>query len=149
MSEKKHPQSFTELVRLLAQFIRDDEPESDEELHERIRDMGHEPNELATKMRARLNQAIDESPLNWRNQSDRIQRERDVLGRFNETLSGSIDQLKAEITALLRSSQARLAVHHRNLDLDEMTEADLAQLLAELKFQLSEHQESSDKSDEK
>lgn len=44
--------NYVELVKGLAQAIRDDEATTKQELDERIRDMGYDPDKLATEMRA-------------------------------------------------------------------------------------------------
>ncbi|KAB2902185.1 MAG: hypothetical protein F9K27_17570 [Anaerolineae bacterium] len=149
MSHDNSPETYRELLRLLVEFLAESGEETPDEVDEYLRDAGYIPDDLVMRMRQRMKKAMDASPLNWRNQTERIQQERDTLSRFRETLSGSVDQLKIEINTLLHSSQARLSVHHRNLNLDEMTEDDLAQLLAELQFQLSERRKASDKNEDK
>lgn len=56
MGEKRP--SKRELVESLADAIRHDEPANEQELNERIRDMGYNPAELAKIMRARIKLAI-------------------------------------------------------------------------------------------
>lgn len=148
MSQNNTPETYRELLRLLIEFITEPEDEPPEEADAYLRDSGYDPDALVTRMQQRMKKALDTSPLNWRNQTENIQKERNRLTRLTDALSGNVDQLRAEINTLLRSSSAQLALHHRNLNVDDMSETDLAQLLAELRFQLSEQQKSSDENEE-
>lgn len=148
MSQNNTPETYRELLRLLIEFITEPEDETPEEADAYLRDSGYDPDALVTRMQQRMKKALDTSPLNWRNQTESIQEERNRLTRLTDALSGNVDQLRAEINTLLRSSSAQLALHHRNLNVDDMSETDLAQLVAELRFQLSEQQKSSDENEE-
>lgn len=144
MSHYNAPETYRELLQLLLEFLTEPEDDTPEEVNAYLREAGYNPDDLVTRMRQRMKTAMDASPHNWRNQTGKIQEERNTLDQFTHDLSGTLDQLKAQINTLLNTSRAQLVVHHRNLNLDDMTEADLAQLLGELRFQLSQRRNSSD-----
>lgn len=148
MSQNKNPETYRELLRLLIEFATEPEDETPEEAATYLRDSGYDPDALVVRMQQRMKKAIDTSPLNWRNQGKTIQQERNALSRLTKALGGNIDQLKIEISTLLQSSKAQLALYHRNLDLDSMSENDLIQLRAELEYQLGRRQNVSDEDEE-
>lgn len=151
MSQRKAPETYRELLRLLIEFLTELEDETPEEVDEYLRNAGYDPDELVARMRLRIQHAMDESPINWRNQSAQIQKERKRLSDLTPMLSGDIAQIKVEINRLfgLLGTNPKLALHHRKLNLDEMSEADLAQLRGELEYQLSQRRNSSHNADDR
>lgn len=145
MSQRQAPETYRELLQLLIEFLKEQEDETPQEVDEYLRTAGYDPEELVTRMQLQIRQALDKSPLNWRNQFAQIQTERKRLSDLTPMLNGDITQMKVEINRLLGllGTNAKLALHHRKLNLDEMDETDLAQLRGELEYQLAQRHNSS------
>lgn len=143
MGQRKSPETYRELLELLIEFLKEIEEETPDEVDTYLHEAGYDPDDVVDRLRKRMKKAIDSSPLNWRNKTEQIQIDRSRLGEFTGIVGGNIEQLMAEIKKLLSSSGASsLALHHRKQNLTDMSEADLAQLLGELKYQLSKRQDS-------
>lgn len=133
MSERKQPQSYKELIEILAQLIRDDEPKTKVELDERIRDMGYEPAQVVAEMRARLNQALDQSPLNWRNKQSQLEQAKTDLQNTNIPLQRTRAEKEARLQQLIRKHESRgAALAFRNLH--ELSDDDLDHYLAQAEY---------------
>ena len=136
MTKRKPPESSEELVSAFADLFNEVEPETSEEIDAVLHEAGYDPDEVASRMRAVAQQAIAESPLNWRNRVDELQEERDRLASFSPPLVLPREDLLKEIQSILgriASGQARtIMAYYRNLD--EVTNEDLASLLVDLQY---------------
>lgn len=147
MNQPNTQKTYRELLEVLIELLSETEDESIEAVDIYLKNAGYDPDELVSRMRKRMKKAMDDSPLNWRNQSNQIQQNRNRLNSLKETVNGSIEEIKSEIKKLLDNSGQKLALHHRNLDLNKLDENDLDQLLTELKFQLQQQRDSSTEED--
>lgn len=150
MSQQHAPETYRQLLQLLIKLLTEPEDETTDDVNEYLRDAGYDPDKVAARLQLRIRQALDTSPLNWRNKSAQIQTERKRLHDIAPMLSGDITQLKGEISRLLGllGNNSALALHHRKLNLDDMTEEDLAQLCRELEYQLAHHKSRHDAEDQ-
>ena len=137
MRKRQPPTNNEELLDALADLFDAVEPSAPEEVDEVLREAGHDPDEVAMKMKAIAERALAKSPMNWRNVARReTDEERARLDGFKPELPGSRTDLITAIRKLLASlqiDQRRLAAaHHRNFE--EVTDEDLASLFVELSY---------------
>lgn len=131
---KKPIETSEDLINAIDDSIEKTLLDNLEEAQAYLTELGIDPVSLGKRLAERIKTLSDESSLNWRNQTEQIEEERNALGKLTDTLRGSADELKAQLKVMLGTSQ-QLALHHRNLNLEEMTASDLVQLLGELQFQ--------------
>lgn len=142
MNQRKQPESYKEFVDLLAQLIREDEPETKEELDERIRDMGREPAQLVAEMRVRIEQAVNQSPLNWRNSArQKINDEKAKIAQQQPKPKRSRDENMAAIASIQQKLGPGIAMHFRNLDLSKLTDEELESMTADFERLEAYHKE--------
>ena len=137
MRKRQPPTDNEELLDALADLFDEVEPSTPEEVDKVLREAGHDPDKVATKMKAMAERALAQSPLNWRNTARReMDEERARLDGFKPDLPESRTDLITAIRKLLASlqiDQGRLAAaHHRNFE--EVTDEDLASLFVELSY---------------
>ncbi len=137
MTEQTSPQSERDLVDALVDLFNEVEPDTSEEIDAVLHEAGHDPEEVTSRIKAAVERALTDSPLNWRNKArNEIEEERTRLTTFTPSVSGDRVTLLESIQRLLASLQTRngtlAAAYHRNLE--EATNEDLAGLLAELEY---------------
>jgi hypothetical protein len=142
MSEKRPIESEEDLVAAFDQLF--DEvpaPESLEEAEKYIRGAGLNPDEFGAEISSFVASALANSPLNWRNRNQEpIHRALAALETREKETSADRASLLAQIPALLETLVGRFPdrqpLHYRNLT--ELATADLASLVQELEFLVSQ-----------
>lgn len=132
MSEHKPPKTDKELAQAIDELF--DEippPQTPDEVDAIIQEAGYDPDEFATRMQTLVEQASANSPLNWRNQSERLEKERKKLSTSSVTSPLTRSKIIESIQQIL-SQQPQWATHYRNLD--ETTDDDLLSWLEELRY---------------
>ncbi|MCZ7570771.1 MAG: hypothetical protein M5U01_19600 [Ardenticatenaceae bacterium] len=141
MSEQKPIKTDKELVEAFdALFAEIPPPETPEEIDAILREASFDPDEVGARMQAAAERAWASSPLNWRNQNQKLTEAREHLESKSSTdrrsrakILEDIEQTLAFLASVLTgNAQERLAAHHRNLE--QATDDDLASLLDELQF---------------
>ena len=136
MGETRPPETSKDLVEAFASLFDEVEPETPEEIDAVLREAGHDPREVATRMKAIAEKAIADSPLNWR---ERAKKDLPVaLARLRQ-LSSTVTRERSEIVKAIQELIAQLGAegqpayaHFRNLD--TVSDEDLASLLADIEY---------------
>lgn len=142
MTKKKPLETSEEFANTLADLFNETEPETPEEIEAILREAGYDPAQLAIEMQAFAEQALKNSPLNWRN---RAQQEltaarshfESTLSRVSRSRSELIDAIQQLLQQVGSQSQPALA-HFRNFE--AATDDDLASMLEELEYLKSQQQ---------
>ena len=134
MTKRKPLETSEDLVQALADLFDEVEPETPEEIDAVLRECGHDPDAVAARMRALAERAIVNSPLNWRNRAQELEKERASLASFVSSLPRSPEEIVAVIKQLLsqlEGDQSKLVpAYYRNLD--KASDGDLATLRDDL-----------------
>lgn len=145
MAKRKSTPTNEELIDAFTDLFNAVEPETPEEIDAVLSESGLDPDDVAARMRAFAQKAIEASPYNWRNQADSLREEQERLARRSSDLRLSREEMMRTIesltTGLGRGQRARAAAYYRNLE--EATDEDLASLLDELRY-LQNQDESTD-----
>lgn len=150
MTKRRPIETSEDLVRTLADLFDEVELESPEEIDTMLRDAGYDPEEIGARMKTAAEQALEDSPFNWRNRAQKeLEEERSRLEGFlsdsaeksREEIIRAIDHLKT----LLGGQAQQVHAFHRNLESE--SDEDLAKLLSELEY-LASQQNDQDKKNE-
>lgn len=142
MTKKKTLETSEEFVNALVDLFDEMGPETPEEVEAILREAGYDPVQLAADMQTFAEQALKNSPLNWRN---RAQQELTAArSHFESTLSrvsrsrneliGAIQQLIQQVGG----RQPQVFAHFRNFE--SASDDDLASMLEELEYLVSQQQ---------
>ncbi len=143
MKQRKQIETSAELVRAFADLFDEVVPETAEEIDAELRAAGYNPEEIGASMQIAAQQALAQSPLNWRNRAKReLEGERARIDKFTRPMLRGRAELIAAIRQVLAQSGGHMAYAHRNLELE--TDEDLATLLEELEY-LASRQQGQDK----
>jgi hypothetical protein len=147
MKKRKPVQTSEELIRAFADLFDEIEPETPAEIDAMLREAGYDPDEIGAQMKAVAEQALANSPLNWRNRAPQEMAEEQA--RFDKAESTSprnrTDMIKA-IQQLLAGRSEQALAHFRNLE--SASDDDLASMLAELEFLASQEHRDQDEDDQ-
>ncbi len=136
MPKGQPPKTDEEFISVLADLFDSIEPESPEEIDAVLLEAGYDPDEVLARMLDAAQQAIAESPLNWRNAGDRLERERGTLASSAAASPATQEALIAAIKQILQGlvsiPPAVAGTFYRNLD--EVSDDDLASTLADLRY---------------
>lgn len=149
MNERRPPTTEDELIRAFADLFDAVESETPEEIQTTLRDAGYDPDDVAARMQAIAARAIENSPFNWRNRAQReLETEKTQLEtRISSTprnRTGIIDAIK-QLLAGLPGQQFELVAHFRNFD--QATDEDLASLLADFEYLVSQQRKQSEETE--
>lgn len=148
---RRPPKTDEELICTLADLFDRLEPEAPEEMDAVLVDAGYDPEEVSARMLAVARQAIAESALNWRNMGERLEKERALLANSSLASPSGREALLAAIRSLLQglgaATEGAAGAYYRNLD--EVPEADLAGMLAELQYLAAQRQDRRDRDEGK
>ena len=140
MSKRKPLETEEELEEALDKLF--DEippPETPEEVDETLREAGYDPEAIAAQMKAFAEQALANSPLNWRNRAPQeIEAGRSRLAEFLSNTPKNRDDLVQAIRQQLSQLGGQAAYAHRNLELETASDEDLAGWLADLQYLASQ-----------
>lgn len=149
MKPRKAPATDEELVNAFNDLFNEVEPETNDEMDAVLRQAGHDPEEIATRMRQIADRAIERSPLNWRNKfPDEIEIEKSRLAAFLPNVHMRRDEIIEAIRnklAKLSGRTNRLGFAHRNFE--TASDDDLRSLLSELEY-LESNQQTGKRGDE-
>ncbi len=132
MKKRKPLETDIELAQALDKLF--DEislPETPEDIDAFLREAGYDPDEVATNMQLNVEQALANSPLNWRNREQTLQEEKH---KSDATPLTSLPT-KAELLQTLQqlfTRQPELATHFRNFE--TMSANDLADLVKDIEY---------------
>lgn len=144
MNKRTPIQTSEDLIHAFSELFDELEPETPEEVVSVLRDAGHDPDEVGARMKAVAEQALTESPLNWRRRAQReLETERNRIARLAVPASRSRVEIIAAIRQLVAQSGAQMAFAHRNLESE--TDEDLSSLLVELEYLASQRFRQGDK----
>ncbi len=146
MKRRRAPQDEEELVQTLAELFENTKlEESEEEVDAALRELGHDPDELASRMAQVAKQALAESPLNWRNRAPALETERQKLATFQQPFAQGRAWVVAKIQELRAQAEARsLSVTFAHRNLESLSDTDLAAVLTDLEYLLSSQTDTSD-----
>lgn len=134
MSEQKPNRSGRELLNALNHLFSEVDPETPEENEAAIKAVGYDPGSFARRMQSIAKQAMQDSPLNWRNKARaELEEGRKRLEVNSVSPAGGRESLLSRIQTLLAQIPGKSSLayaHHRNLD--KASEEDLLSLVEEL-----------------
>jgi hypothetical protein len=135
--KRKPIQTSEELVRAFADLFDEVDPDAPEDVDEMLRVTGHDPDEVAAKMKATAEQAFADAMQHWQQQTmDKLEEERAQLARFESTSDlGRTDIIRA-IRNLSAHFGGQVVLAHRNLEGE--TDESLASLLRHLQYLASQ-----------
>ena len=148
MNDRKAPETEQELLERVGELFDEIDPETPEELDAALQEAGFDPDAIGARMEALAREALQQSPLNWRNQAHKeMEAERQRLAAAQRVSPGPANReaIKSSIQALvgrLGPAAGQLGTaHHRNLE--DASDDDLLSLLADLEY-LAGHEDGSD-----
>jgi hypothetical protein len=139
VSKKKRIETNQDLVNVLADLfdeINENTDFSEQELDEILHEAGYDPSEVAIKAQTVIEDALANSPLNWRNRAQ--QELEETRTRFQQmeinTPSDRVELLEAiqQILDQLGGTHKQALAHFRNFE--STSDEDLASMLVELRF---------------
>jgi hypothetical protein len=137
MPEKKIPRDNDELMDAITDLFNSVAPETPEEVDAFLIEAGYPPDELGEKFKILAEQALEQSPYNWRNIA-RAMMEKDK-NRYSKLESNIpqgrdnlLDAIKKMISSFPEDTQNQLRLAFRNYE--EQTENDLASVYMDLMF---------------
>ena len=136
MTERRSMGTYEELTRVLADLFDEVGPDTPEEVDAVLVEAGYDPDEVGRQMQAIAEQAMANSPVNWRNRAQQeLAAERARYERTASTPSGSREDMISGIRHLISQMGQRpsqVFAYHRNLE--DMSDEDLASLLSDLEY---------------
>lgn len=140
MDRRSDSKSEEDVLRAFADLFDETLEEDPDDIDNALRQFGYDPAAIGKAMKAAAEQALQKSPLDWRNRArEDIERERAQIDSFTAPLAAGREKLLTWISDLLeqvKQQHGQQAVaHFRNLE--EVTDEDLADLAAELQYLLS------------
>jgi hypothetical protein len=125
-------------------------PETEEEIDDYLRAVGYDPDEVAAHYQTLVQEALAASPLNWRNQRERLEQEQARLESTAATAPSNRVEILSAIEHLLSlvGGTQPVAAHFRSLDLEQVSDNDLAELLADLQYLVEQQSRNTDKDKE-
>lgn len=136
-------ETVEEFVRTFDEFLDEEDPMTPEEIDAQLREAGYDPEEVGARMQAVAERALAESPWNWRSRAQQ-ELEDERVRIVHASAPSPLDKasLIAAITSLIAQSGGQMVYAHRNLESE--TEEDLASLLAELEYLVSQQHKRSE-----
>ena len=136
MTERRSMGTYEELTRVLADLFDEVGPDTPEEVDAVLVEAGYDPDEVGRQMQTFAEQAMANSPVNWRNRAQQeLAAERALYERTAPTPSGSREDIISGIRHLISQMGRRpsqVFAYHRNLE--EMSDEDLASVLSDLEY---------------
>lgn len=123
-----------EVIKALDELFEEIEFE-DSELDELLVELGYDPNLLVSTIESIVQNELAKSPLNWRNQHNRLEEERHRLeSKHSNSFLGRQEIISAiqNLLGRLNVNQQQAFAHYRNLE--HASDDDLASLYSELQF---------------
>ncbi|HML23356.1 MAG TPA: hypothetical protein PKD09_17000 [Aggregatilinea sp.] len=145
MNDRKPIENTEDLVNAVDDLIENTLTESLEEADAFLIERGLDPDEIGRRFEQLAQQALSASPLHWKNRARaEIDRKRDQLNRRQRSNSLSRDDMLNAIRNLQRAlaRQAPARAYYRNLE--EVTDEDLAGILAELEFLANDQEDNAE-----
>ena len=141
MTGNKAPKTYRKFIEALTEQFLEVEFESPEEVDEFLREAGIDPDEFAVKMQKVAEDAIKNSPLNWRNQAHKLIAEARMKleGRQLTTVLSreEIDATLHQLFEKLRFENSQvIPLHFRNFE--AATDEDRLSLINELEYLLEQ-----------
>lgn len=135
MKNTKLSKEEQELLDAVIELLVDTEPETPAELDADLRDMGFDPDAMAARIEAAVQEAWATSPYNWRvRERGKIERERERYRKSKIAPASGLSAAKKRLQQLLDQHGPQLATAHRNLNLDDISDEDVASLLHQYEF---------------
>ncbi len=138
MSKQRVPQSYKELLQALSDLFEEIEPDTPDEIASYLDAQGYDRKALVSDLRAEIERAIGNSPLNWRNKIDDTDAHSFDLSQAGKKQPLSRQDIIAAIRRIYTKRNVPLVAHFRNLE--EATDEDLLSLLEDLQ-ELDDEQE--------
>ncbi|MBN1935449.1 MAG: hypothetical protein JW934_12345 [Anaerolineae bacterium] len=142
MKRRRRVETSEDLVRAFADLFDETELETQEEVDVVLREAGLDPNQVRIRTRAVVDRAIADSPLNWRNQANKLEQERERIAKATRAIFPNRADIIAAIKRLMPQPGGQMAFAYRNPE--EQTDEDLVELLTELKYLESKQQQEND-----
>lgn len=134
MSDQKSDRTGKELLEALNHLFSEVDPQTSEEIAAVIKVGGYDPDAFAMRIKAVAEQAMSNSPLNWRNKARiELEQERKRLKAHAVRDDRGRDFLLKRVKTLLEKYSGVTGfayAHHRNLD--KASDDDLLSLIEEL-----------------
>jgi hypothetical protein len=141
MDKRKGPESYEDLVKALADLFDEIGPVAPEEVDRVLIEAGYDPSTVATRMNAIAHQAMQDSPLSWRNRALKaIREEQSRLEKLERPVLKDRIEVVDAINELIRrigGEQYKL-VGARFRNLEDATDNDLVSLLSQLEYLASQ-----------
>jgi hypothetical protein len=141
--EQEGRRTEKDLIRAFADLFDQVKTTTPEEIDETLRSAGYDPDEVAGRFAAVAKQALEQSPMNWRNRDDQLEAERARLQqrsrntRSADDREGIIWKIKQIIGSTGRQQRPAYA---RFRNFEEASNEDLASWLAELEYLASKEE---------
>ncbi len=135
MAKEKEPRTASEFLDRLSEFLTDRPEESAEELRERLRNEGVDPDRVTERIRQLVATRSKEIRLGWQEKARQereaaAERLKDVRGVGGQSRREIIERIRAMLTGQAGPRPALGQAYFRKIE--EMTENDLRSLLDDL-----------------
>lgn len=141
MSDKagKSPETEEEMYEVFLELFDGIAPETSDEIDMFLRENGYNPDELTESAKNIFKEVLEASPLDWRNRArQEIEVTKTTIRQSEPKPESNRRQIIAEIEAIQQKRSAAVAAHFRNLDLNNVSTEELADMLADLEYLVSQ-----------
>ena len=132
---RKMPETEEELLDAFLDLLGEVAPDTEEEVDAFLRASGYDPEELIAQAESTFKEALETSPLDWRN---RARQELSVAKKRMTQQGSKTRRSREENIAAIQMLQQRygqaMAAHFRNSDLDNISDGDLESIREEYEF---------------
>ena len=143
MTKRKPIQTSEELVHAFANLFDEVGPTTQEDIEQVLYATGHDPDEIAAKMKGTAERAFSSALQRWRQEtSEKLQTEREQIASFQSTPVVGRENVLSAIRRLDERLGGQVALAYRNLESE--TDDSLLSLLHNLEY-LASQQGSKDK----
>lgn len=131
--KRKPPETEEDIYDIFLDLFDEVAPDSPEEIDEFLREKGYDPVELANSARSIFREALETSPLDWRNRArQEIEDAKTKMAQHMPKSGRTREEVISDITSIERKRGAAIAAHFKNLDLNKVSYEDLESMLADL-----------------
>lgn len=132
---RKMPETEEELLDAFLDLLGEVAPDTEEEVDAFLEASGYDPEELTIQAESMFKQALETSPLDWRN---RARQELNAAKKRMTQQGSKTRRSREENIAAIQMLQQRygqaMAAHFRNIDLDNISDEDLESIREEYEF---------------
>lgn len=132
---RKMPETEEELLDAFLDLLGEVAPDTEEEVNTFLRASGYDPEELTAQAESTFKEALETSPLDWRNRArQELSAAKKRMTQQGSKTSRSREENIAAIQMLQQRYGQAMAAHFRNIDLDNISDEDLESIREEYEF---------------